>query len=349
MGLVLRILAAIVIIWLILIAVAIHLRRKNERRYKNADDNTNLSYYAAPTDLSRYPTDSPDYSVTHITGPYSNGFHLKPKDKLFKGMVVTFGGSDGTPSYEVAQVLAGAGFEVLALFYYGMPNQRPKLTSIPLEFYKEVETYIEEHIPKGEPVTIYGLSKGAEIGLNLITLYDSIDNAILVAPGAYNFSGLDYENYQETFSTATWKGVDLPYITTSQSGFGNFVKFMYQLATKAPVSFRPSFEAGVEEETDLESKRIKVENSHAKLLLYAGSDDQMWQSAEMAETIRAARPEDTEVVIYEDAGHLLYGNRVIEAGPINIAMGGTLEANMQANQDQMAHMLERLAEWHGEI
>lgn len=75
----------------------------------------------------------------------------------------------------------------------------------------------------------------------------------------------------------------------------------------------------------------------------------MWQSAEMAEVIKAARPQNTEVVIYENAGHLLYGDRVISAGPVNLAMGGNIQANSEANEAYMEHLLTRLAEWHGKV
>ena len=344
MGLFYRILIGIVTVWILLVAFSIYKRRKNEKRYKQKTDTP--KYYADPTNLSLYPKNFRHISVEHINGNYLNGFHLKPEFKLFKGVVVTFGGSDGTPSYEVAQVLAGAGFEVLALFYYGMPNQRPSLTKIPLEFFSEVDQYIDDNITHSGPVTIYGLSKGAEIALNLVTLFDSIDNAVLVAPGAYNFSGLDYENYQETFPTATWGGKDLPYINTSPSGFGSLIKFMYRLTTKTPIEFLPTYKNGVKNDNNLEEKRIKVENSHANLLLVAGGDDLMWPSAEMAETIKAARPENTEVVIYENAGHLLYGDRVIEAGPINLAMGGTTKDNAQANIEYMDYLLKQLKDWH---
>lgn len=184
-----------------------------------------------------------NYIITKVDMAFTNLHNYTETtndDKQYKGVIVTFGGSDGTPSYEVAQVLAKESYEVLALFYYGMPNQRPNLTRIPLDFYQEVETYIATHISDNEPITVYGLSKGAELGLNLMTYYDSIDHAVLVAPGAYNFSGLNYENYQETYPTSTWQGKDFPYIIASQSGFTNFISFLYKFLSKTPIVFRPS-------------------------------------------------------------------------------------------------------------
>lgn len=349
MGVVLQIFVGIIVVILLVVILVFVMRGINQRRYENQEVDQNLVYYSDPSNLSLYPTDLPHTSVEHIEGEYLNGFHLRPDRKKYKGVVVTFGGSDGTPSYEVAQDLTAAGYEVLALFYYGMPNQQPKLTRIPLEFYREVEAYIELNIRDNKPVTIYGLSKGAELGLNLVTYYDSIDHAVLVAPGAYNFSGLDYENYQEVFSTFTWQDEELPFIHASQSGFGNLISFFYKLATKTPIEIRPSYEDGVRNEPDLEAKRIKVEESNAKILLYAGGDDLMWHSAEMAQVIKDARPENTEVVIYENAGHLLFGERVMAAGPINIAMGGNQQANREANEAYMTHLLDRLAQWHGEL
>lgn len=41
--------------------------------------------------------------------------------------MVTFGGSEGSSNYAFAKELATEGYEVLSLFFFGMPNQMPTL------------------------------------------------------------------------------------------------------------------------------------------------------------------------------------------------------------------------------
>lgn len=344
-----RILLILIAIVLLLVGFIVIMRIINHYRFQSTGTDSTPAYYTNPADLSLYPTDIDGVTVKHITGIYLNGFHLRPDTKRYNGTIVTFGGSDGTPSYQIAELLAQAGYEVLALFYYGLPNQRPALTEVPLDFYQEAEEYIGEHISGPEPITVYGLSKGAELALNLVTRYDSIDHAVLIAPGSYNFLGLDYQDYQNIKSSWTWRGESLPYLNASQGDFSGFIQLMFNLATKGPLTFRPSYEQAVSQADNLEAARIKVENTKAKLLIIAGDDDLMWQSAKMAEEIQAARPENTEVIIYKEAGHLLFGDRVMNAGPVRLSMGGTSETNQAAEQASTARLLAKLAEWHGEI
>lgn len=78
-------------------------------------------YYANPSKLSLYKTDIAGLTIEHVTGDYLNGFRIIPDNIKYKGVIVTFGGSDGTPAYEQAIQLAQEGYQVLALFFFGMP------------------------------------------------------------------------------------------------------------------------------------------------------------------------------------------------------------------------------------
>ena len=66
------------------------------------------------------------------------GFRFVPKEKSHKGLVICFGGSEGSPNFENAKRLAKDGYETLALFMFGMKNQEQTLRKIPLEQYEDV-------------------------------------------------------------------------------------------------------------------------------------------------------------------------------------------------------------------
>jgi len=105
--------------------------------------------------------------VRKIQEGYLNGFHLKKKKIECKGCVITFGGSEGSSNYDMAQIIANNGYEVLALYFFGQKNQPKYLSRIPIEFFRNVIIYIKEHFTSLHPLSIIGASKGAELALLL--------------------------------------------------------------------------------------------------------------------------------------------------------------------------------------
>ena len=73
--------------------------------------------------------------------------------------------------------------------------------------------------------------------------------------------------------------------------------------------------------------RIPLEQTHAAVLLLSGGQDSVWPATAMAEQVCAhmqlTLPNQCTHVDYPEAGHLLHET---------MGMGGTTEANTQANQ-----------------
>ncbi|XJS11202.1 hypothetical protein ACF3NG_02885 [Aerococcaceae bacterium WGS1372] len=95
------------------------------------------AYLLNPRDISLYPTEYEGVTIKHIEGEYMNGFHMIPDEKLYKGTIVVFGGSEGSPSYDLAVGFASAGYEVFSMFFFGMENQQAELAEVPLDFFKK--------------------------------------------------------------------------------------------------------------------------------------------------------------------------------------------------------------------
>lgn len=336
-----KVVLALVVMVVLTIGLVFGLRLYNNHKYeKDKVDQIDV------TDLSIYNTDIENVEVKHISGTYLNGFHLKPASKIYSGLVITFGGSEGSPAYSLAAELAQAGYEVLSLFYFGMPNQKPTLKKIPLDSFGEVKEYIDHNIGPDETVTLYGGSKGAELILNLALKFDWIDNLVLVSPSAYTFSGLDF---QEIGSSWTYEGVELPYVDTTKSDAGPFFKSVFNMVTYGPVSYLQTYQSALDQDKNVEAKRIKVENikPEANILLFAGTDDQLWPSSQMANTIKQYRPKNTDLHIYQDAGHI-FGNLsgVLAMDNFKMSIGGSLEKNQEAYDDYIATLYSKLKEWH---
>ncbi len=331
-------------ILLILMIVSVFLLRAYNHfsysKYQQAEDN---SIYSDPQNLDLYPTDLDGVDVKHIEGNYLNGFHLKPNNKTEKGVIVTFGGSEGSPAYYEAVSFAKGGYEVLSLFSFGMPNQKARLSKIPLDFFDEVLDYIHQNIAESTPLTLYGGSKGAELILNLVNYYPEIDHLILMAPSAYTFNGLDYDNLASSW---TYKGEELPYISTMQAGFTDYIGFLIGMVTGAPTSYEALYRTAIENTSDAETKKILRKAVDVDMLIFAGGQDRMWPSALMAETIKETQGERAEVHIYDEAGHIFAGDGYMASDYGIIAVGGDEKTNAAAGESYRQIIKERLDQWH---
>lgn len=335
---VLTVLVAIVAIIALVIVAVVITRIINLSRFPESGDAT----MSDPTNLSVYPTDIPGVSVEHVTGEYLNGFHLKPEDQTSRGTIVTFGGSEGSPDFAKARRLAEAGYDTYALFFFGMPNQQPMLSQVPLESFEEVINQVAA-TNDGGPLTVIGTSKGAEYAANAATRYsDDVDNLVLIAPSAYSFPGLGQE---QNASSWTWQGKDVEMISFQGARFGPTATMLAQLMLAFPVAYEPVYSAAVAGAENPEAARIPIEDFDGKILAIAGGSDRMWSSAEYAELIAAHHP-DTELSIHPEAGHVFGAPPKLRAGQMVIDSGGSQAANEKALEDANQDLSRVLQEWH---
>ena len=340
----LKVIVGILLLLFVIALVIIGIRYFNGNKYKPKDYDPSKELKA--TDLTQYETSIEGVKVDRVEGDYLNGFHLKPKEKVYKGVVITFGGSEGSPNYWMAQTLAKEGYEVLSLFFFGMDNQQKELVEVPLEFFIEVLDYIDQNIEDKDIITIYGGSKGAELGLNLATRYPEIDNLILMAPTEYSYMGLSFKDYSNIRSSWTWQGESVPFIDVRKGDPKDGMQLFKSFLLNEEVAYRPGYESAAKGDPNREEARIKVENTKANIVLFAGEEDRMWQSEVAAKNIQEKRPEGTETYIYEGAGHLFFGDRYVYTGGITLDMGGSKEANEKAGKESNKIIMDKLSQWH---
>lgn len=336
-----KILLFLVLFGLILTVFVFMMRYLNDRRYgmnTESYESELITQYVNPTDLSLYQTTIPDLAIKHVEGNYLNGFHIKPNIVNYEGVIVTFGGSEGSPAYEQAVALAQEGYQVLSLFFFGMPNQVATLREVPVDYYEEIERYIRQELVIEGLITLIGTSKGAEYSLLLSTFYDSIDNVVLFAPSSRIFAGLDFS---KPGSSWTFQEQSIDYLDFQQANF-NVLDYIYRVVTKKPISYLKTYESLLLQE----GGKIPVQNSRAKILAFAGGDDQMWPASQMIEEIVQVRPDNTEIQVYPEAGHIFSSHGVEDAGGIYMAMGGNEQANKLAYEDSWRILLNHLASWH---
>ena len=315
---------------IIILALVFILRIYNDHKYKDTNALKFPEYFKDVTDTSLYPTDIDGVDVTYVDEGKMQGFRFVPKEKSHKGLVICFGGSEGSPNFENAKRLAEDGYETFALFMFGMKNQEQTLRKIPLEQFEDVINYINKNIKDNKPISVLGASKGAEYALNLACKYPEIDNLILIAPSSYNFAGLDFKDYGSSW---TYKGKELPYIDIKKSSFNSFLKnILVPAIIKSPISFKDTYNSAIEKDSSSQEKLIPVKNVKANILMIAGEDDLMWDSLAMAKKIKDQNP-NAKIYPYKGAGHIFAGNGVLNLGKIIIATGGTTESNEKARSE----------------
>lgn len=296
----------------------------------------------AASDKTAYETSE---QVVAIEGDYLNGFHFHPETKSHPGVIVVYGGSEGSPAYGRAEALAAEGYEVLSLFFFGQPNQRPALSDVPLEQFDEVSAYIAEHIADPEPVTVIGTSKGAEFAL-LLAEYgygeDAIDNIVAFAPAHYSYSGLDFSS--GLAASFTRGGDDVPHASFRNLSMFTGWKMMWETMTAYPSSYRGTYEQAVEKNDDPEA-HIDIAAFPGNILLFAGEADRMWQSDVAARDLEAQQPR-AEAHIYPDAGHAFLDDAASLRDGWQQQLGGTVDGNQAAYDDSESILRERLAAWH---
>jgi len=334
---VLLIVFCIIVIGVISIA---GLRAYNYHKYGNA-----VSLTEDVTDISQYPTELEGIKVEYVDHGAFQGFHLIPNNKKYKGIIVCYGGSDGSPFFEVARKYAEEGYETLSVFMFGMNNQPKELSKVPLEQFADVLDYINNNIEDDDPITIMGASKGAEYVLNLAAKYDEISNVILLAPVAYSFSGLNNDNVSSS-SSWTWENKEVPYVDIKKASFGAIFKSMlFPMMIGSPVTFRDIYAAALDADENRDEKLIPVQNIKGDILIIVGEDDQMMDTLSMAELIKAHNS-NTIVCSYENAGHMFSGDGVASEFGMRMKLGGTVEGNEKAMVESGKVMKDFLEKHH---
>ncbi len=321
-----RVLVRVLLVAVALVLVVVGIRVVNGFRYP-----TPASLSGNQMDASRYPLTQPDVTIERVQGTYLNGFHVKAKTLRRGGLIVVWGGSDGGPDYERAVRIAQQGYDVLSLFFFGQPNQKPTLAEVPLDFFDEVLTWRDANVNPG-PITVIGTSKGAELALVLQARYPRIDNVVVYTPTLYSWQGLDYTTAKASW---TWHGEPLPAVNFRYADASASAGMVASMLFNTPMRLRATYESAAAHDPNASAALIEVKVP-GHLLALAGDDDAMWPGDQAARTLGALKPGATEAHVFPGAGHLFGAN---DGYALGYLLGGTRAAN-EAAQEQSDRILD---------
>ncbi len=271
-------------------------------------------------------------------------------------MIVALGGSEGGLDFAdwIGPKLASRGFAVLGLAYFAprgsaIAGVSTSLNRIPVELIEKARAWLRAR-PEAD-VDRFGLvgrSKGGEFTLVLASTYEWITAAVAYFPADYVWQGFQYGGGGDMGSSWTREGRDLAFLpltgTRAEIERGRQPGGKTYLARVA----RTNIAAASPEA--LAAATIKVEHSHAALMLIGGGDDQLWDSGASVERLAArlksaAYSHPYETLVYPAAGHDVVGTgwrptSTEDADPIQA--GGTPHADAHAQADSWTRMLRFL-------
>ncbi len=262
--------------------------------------------------------------------------------------VIIVSGSGGGLAEDEPALLASRGYAVLSLAYFGMDGVPQDLANIPLEYFGRAIDWMRANksVDRGR-IAVMGMSRGGELALLLGATFPDIKAVVAYVPSGVVWPGLS--------RTPT------PDVLPAWTRDGNGVAFMpnpppdVEAWSKPPVVLTPSFHKAMSMRARAEWPEIAVEKINGPVVMFSGSDDQMWPSLTLADIaaqrlLRHNFPHRFEHITYAGAGHFIrfpYSPVITEIfHPVvktMMALGGDAVSNAAADRDSWAHLLGFLA------
>ncbi|XP_003756310.3 acyl-coenzyme A thioesterase 1 [Sarcophilus harrisii] len=213
---------------------------------------------------------------------------LPPGSGPFPGIIDISGTGGGLFEYR-ASLLAGHGFAVMALAYYGFEDLPKNMKEFHLEYFEEAVQYLKNHSQvKGPGVGLLGFSKGGDLCISMashlkdITATATINGSVANVGAALHYKGM----------TMPPLGSNLKRIKMTDQGFVDIIDVLNN-----PL-----------EEPNRKSL-IPVERAESCFLFLVGLDDHNWKSEffanEAAKLLQAHGKKKPKIICYPATGHYI--------------------------------------------
>ncbi|HEY6395555.1 MAG TPA: acyl-CoA thioesterase/bile acid-CoA:amino acid N-acyltransferase family protein [Candidatus Binataceae bacterium] len=258
--------------------------------------------------------------------------------------IVLIGGSGGGLSEEHPALLASHGYAVMSLGYFAMEGLPRDLMEIPLEYFERGIEWMRRHPGVlAEKILVIGASRGGELALLLGAMFKQISAVVAYVPSGVVWPGIGGGS-ENAKSAWTWRGKPIACVEPAPPDVAAW--------SRPPVALSPWFLESMKNQASAERAAIAVENINGPILMFSGTDDQMWPSLNLADVaiqrlMAKGFKHPYEHISYAGAGHFIRFpySPVISEGfhPIVktlMALGGTPDANHAANLDSWRRVLD---------
>lgn len=217
--------------------------------------------------------------------------------------VIVFGGSGGGLQWSssIAALLASRGFTAMACAYFAAPGRPATLTEVRLEDVGAALHWLLLRAEvRGDRAALVGRSRGAELALQVASLYEAAGPVVGFSASGVRWTGHDPASSRPR-AAWLWRGRELPYVVPDQGAVEDGW-------STSPVALCRAFDIALQDPAAVGSATIPVENIRAPLLLVSGADDRMWPAERMAAIAMSRRTEvhaarDDEHLVFPEAGH----------------------------------------------
>jgi len=243
------------------------------------------------------------------------GVLCRPRAAGMAPGVLLLGGSEGGLHERDAQVLAGHGFTVLALAYFGLPGLPPGLIDIPLEHFTRGLDVLAAEPGTGAAARfgVLGGSRGGEAALLTAARDERVGAVVSVVGSGLVTQGIDFRRGSllgilgQPTGSWTWRGEPLPYLPyVIPDELSDLV------ARGLPVPLRLAYPPVPGDPAALERVSIPVERIRGPVLLLSAGQDGMWPGAAYSQVAadrlaRGRHPFPFRHQVMETAGHAIAG------------------------------------------
>lgn len=238
------------------------------------------------------------------------GHMAEPENKTDKAVIVIMGGEKSIlPGIKIAERFADFGICGLSVSLFGAEGLPDGPDRIPLDMFENVVRFLVEK--KGiKSISTYGVSMGSLFAALVAKYIGGVDNVIMVSPSHVPFEGTLDKKHTTGHSVVTWHGRELPFVKADFAKY-RAMKYYHDSQTKYRVtgmwkSYRDAYkDKKAEAEAD-----IHIEEQDARVLLLAGTGDEMWPSEYSVKYLENSLRgnyyhREYKAVLYEGASHLL--------------------------------------------
>lgn len=226
-----------------------------------------------------------------------------------KGVVVLSGGEKNLlPGIKIAERFADFGMAGLAVSLFGAEGLPGGPDRIPVEMILSAIDYLKEKRGISD-ISLYGMSMGT-IFAALAANYTKVTNLILCSPTHAPFEGTADKKHMSGHSVAVYGGRELPFVRPDFSR-GGMSRYVYSgEAGKKVTGMWAAYNDAYRDKTLEEKASLHLRETKARILLVAGTGDEMWNGAYSAkymfgELENSDYAHGHKMLIYPDASHLI--------------------------------------------
>lgn len=238
------------------------------------------------------------------------GHMAETESQAERAVIVIMGGEKSIlPGIKIAERFADFGICGLAVSLFGADGLPDSPDMIPLDMFENAVRFLVEE--KGiKSISTYGVSMGSLFALLIAEYIGGIENVVVVSPSHVPFGGTSDKKHMTGHSMVTWHGKELPFVKADFTKYKT-MKYYYDSCVGYKVtgmwkSYRDAYE---DKKAETEAN-IHIEKLNARILLLAGTGDEMWPSSYSVKYLEKVLQEhhyhrEYKAVLYEGASHLL--------------------------------------------